>query len=150
MAVRLEDRLGLRAFVAEYTLFTIHAKYKTLLEKRLKMFPGYVFCSEPDNWRSVKQLDGVISALPIDGEPESLPSGIVEKLIRSCERGEFNVRRTKKERIKPQSLVRPLSGPLCHEEGLVLSNIGANALWVMFKSLPKSIKVPVDLVEVVG
>jgi transcription antitermination factor NusG len=79
-------RLGFRNFVPRLRRTVRHAR--RLRDTLQPLFPGYIFIVidlSKDRWRSVNGTFGVASLIMGAEQPRSVPPGVVEALVASCE-----------------------------------------------------------------
>jgi transcription antitermination factor NusG len=102
-------RLGFRSFVPRLRRTVRHAR--RLRDTLQPLFPGYIFIIidlSKHRWRSVNGTFGVASLIMGAEQPRSVPPGVVEALVASCEScGAVRV----DDSLEVGQKVRILSGP---------------------------------------
>jgi transcriptional antiterminator RfaH len=102
-------RLGFRSFLPRVRRTIRHAR--KLQDAVRPLFPGYIFIImdlSKHRWRSVNGTFGVASLIMGAEHPRSVPSGVIEGLIASCDNGAAICL---EESLEVGQQVRILSGP---------------------------------------
>lgn len=108
------------------------------LERRIQLFPGYIFVLVVDRWRSLLSTFGIATLVMSAGHPARISHSVVEK-IRAREVEGLVV--LPQARFKEGQQVQVVSGPLAMEYGLYEGQRDRDRVSVLMNLLGRSTSV---------